>query len=583
MKTLSGALKSDLIDAAQRFLETMVVVDDHIRLSASVPPPSSGEGEKVLVSPGFQPRELVRAATDTESNEAEPLLLEDQPKDLSLPNPVSALDGETGPDRKDQPEELTPSVSAADKAVPMGDTFLAPLGDSIDMQALIRGAADQSLICSLIDPLAFGNDKAATALIKVLGKADICVFDWRIQGFEDGALTLDVLAALVEPVAPKRHRIFCIYSHYDDAEAAFKLIQERLGSQFKREGAKYVLKHQSILVVWLAKQRHDSQGSPERVGEEDLAKRLVETFALLRPGLIPLFAMKSLANVRRHTLSLIGRYSSEGDHGFVSDMALQDDPSVSDGQLAEALGDDLAILARSVFDEEWLSPAALEEWLRATDVKINEAELGIEDAPGWDEKLGMFAGIVRSSEKSIYRDVVAKILTSSSQNSLKAFAELLCCEFELDAKTAHLRPGTVVKNGDDVLVCVQPLCDSYIRGNTGSRPFPFVPLIQKRCEPHIAFKDGSKTNKVLFAQPKLYTLSYHTLTRTDGARVAAVNKVYLTEDGKQLSHLAVLRDSHSQRILALLGFDAGRVGLSESEFFRQKARERAPLTPVVNE
>jgi hypothetical protein len=523
MKKPTGVLKTELIEAARSFLETMVVVDDNIRL---VKPATPDESKPIVLKvPGYGPGASEGAKDGTEGLES-------------------------------------------------------PLGDDIDLHGLLRGAAAQRLICSLLDPLAFKKDEAVAALIPVLRKADICVLDWRIEGFDEGELALELLEALIDPAAPVRHRVFCIYSHFDQPEAAFKIVMDRLGNRFSREGTKFVLKHRNVVVLWLAKENIPSLlGSVAHVKEEALAEHLVESFALLRPGLIPLFAMKALANVRAQTLGILARYSEEGDRGFVAEMVLQSDSDTSDAQLAEAVGDDLAVLVRSVFDGEWLAPGVLLEWLNLADVKVDEATAALNplNVAGQVDggPLEWVANTIRSEESDAKaRQAIASVLAGSNERSLKIFAELMCCEIQIGGGSPHLKPGSLVKHGAKYLVCVQPLCDSYLRSGQDERRFPFVPLVEQQAEPHIAFRDGT-SNRVQYVRPKLFDLVFHRMKKNTPDRVEAVEGKYVSEgeNPETLEHVSILRTPHAQRILALLGFDAGRVGLSESEFYRKKARK----------
>lgn len=466
----------------------------------------------------------------------------------------------------------------------------------IDIQGIQRGASELGIMAALVHP------KDAHHM-DVLHRADICVLDWRIENDrQEGESALNVLEELLERTKQGGQQEICIYSLTPDFEAGVEKIYvrlDRLGLNPDRDGLKIM--HDKGIVVW---RRKYSTGGPEHYSSpEDLVKYLVDQFSSQHKGLVPILALYGLASVRDNVKVLLDRYCSEADAGYIFDRIALPFPHDVDSSLSEAIAEDTAVLILNALEHDPIDKELFEEWLNQNlcATGVNKEPLIVaqiyEPNPDFTASCKSIAracydGTKRVDDKEgsriepghglVNRDAKKLIerFRHSLEESANYWALLLSSELAMNADNVPLGPGCILRSKNEYLVCIQPACDSVRL----EKPTRF--LFQKMKVREFAVKiqgircvvgTVSKTTILDVKANAENLVTYYFNPDTVSHRVTLVNGKFCAVNhprwrvrGREFEFLGKLRFAHSQRLLQKFSDDAGRVGLSESEFHRLK-------------
>lgn len=227
----------------------------------------------------------------------------------------------------------------------------------------------------------------------------------------------------------------------------------------------------------------------------DLPAKLVTEFAALGAGLIPGVALAALAAVRHDTHRLLGTLNPRLDAAFLGHQLALPQPQ-------DAALDAVSLVAsemRSIFEEHevgrHVSLPILRLWLTSQlpsghkfgdlidptkTLTLEQVVTLLDRGLGTKERIGAMSEQIQQSKTHLQK--VAQLGTSVFCNTTAEASESVA-EFECRMMTQTfyskasriLTLGTIVRVGDQFLLCVQPNCDS-VRLPKGVSPFPFLPL-----------------------------------------------------------------------------------------------------------
>lgn len=531
---------------AGRFLQTVVVVDDRAFLSAA-------------------------QLSDDEESSAE----------LLPPGP-----------RGDSDESESSAARATGNARPY----------DLDAKVLNETFAKSGLVCTVLRPER--DEDISTAVLSVARRADIVVLDWRLNDHGERATDLIKQVHAQDLEAVERLRLIAVYTAEPDLEG----ICGTLGSALSEaKSAPEVLTEDSsgsvalmlgnTRIVFLEKGTADAY-QPNRLEEADLPNRLINEFATLAQGLLPMVILAAISAIRDETHRLIARLHGELDGAFLSHRFLIHYPEEAEEYIVDLIAAEIhAVLESHEVGENVAGAKAIQLYLQSQSADGREFSLPaksggeaqvvevekvmhlVREGLGGLQKLGSGgkdADLFRRIHHLLYRD------EQEGRDRHREFARLSSLKreaFRVGAIPPDWRPrlrlGSIVQGADRLLVCIQPVCDSVRL--TGRQPFMFAPLEEneKRFDIVVHRDDAGSMCLRIDARPhSIYMMSfgpsdachYPRAERDDDGRLFFESA---DEPPARLEWIADLRTPVAQRLIHHIATRLSRVGLEEFEWQRK--------------
>lgn len=529
-----------------------------------------------------------------------------------------------------------PEPEAGELAVDLGE--LDPL--AFDTEKIVEGFADIGMNCAVIAPSPNDEERDITRLEQLASRSDVVILDWMIRprGIDQGevrtgdrtslALLLDVLRRDLE-AGGSRLRLICVYTGERNLEEILDKIVSALEmqlapAQIERSGPRLTVG--SARIVLLGKEQRTPIPGSRPVPADQLPSEIVREFAqFAADGLLPEIALDALSAVRDQSHRLLRRFSGKLDPALLSHRSVTS-PAAAEQFALSLVGSELATIVAAANVTASLQDDRVE-------ILVNEALADRATAFYWDSSVGgpktlthdqaiiaLTRGIddkmhIQGTEKKLPPKVSrSPLLLSGESTSVRAEASKIDMEFSalsslardraFDGErvpTPELQLGSLLKlrsnpdsqitmrglesSSDDrececgasspvYLLCLQPLCDCV--RITEPRPFPLLPL-----RPSIE-SDG-KFDFVISAEGKYVPL------RKAGTKLAQMRLVEFRPDkerqvilagwvedgwqfedteGKIYEWLGSLRLDKAHKLLQNVVTAAGRIGIDEYEFFR---------------
>ena len=324
--------------------------------------------------------------------------------------------------------------------------------------------------------------------------------------------------------------------------------------------------------------------------------------------------MRGVANLRKNNRRILTRFHKDLDIAFLTHRAFLL-PDEAFGQIIPLLTDELHAVLEDTLGESPLGKATavkgiLDDWCDKHWKVNNDAELNIGDeANGLEFVKDVFCnGPDLQNDYSKFRSTKIPGLIDKkkhgspkwNENKCDKLAEYLLGDCEVDhchenlgflmsqrirydnsRRALHL--GVIVRELADkkrYLLCLQPVCDS-VRIEGESRAFIFCVLKEpedgKRFT-HCVMDGGGNVIKLEY-KPKVSGVFVSNFKGNYDAVYADKDKkdktdrfIFKDENGKDYEWIAELKTEHAQRAAEQFGRELSRVGLTESEWLRIKAK-----------
>jgi hypothetical protein len=473
----------------------------------------------------------------------------------------------------------------------------------LDPKEIIDAFARRGLVCSVLSPRE--NEDVAATLVPAAGRADLVIFDWVLNG-DNGETTMElirrVLAEEAQP-GPPRLRTIAIYTGQDALEDVARDVRKVLDAFYEDSPLAEVdggltMTRGPVRITILAKADVDLEEHLEQraTAVRDLPALMCREFAALSAGLVTGVALASLGALRSDTHRILKALSPELDPSYLGHRSALVDPPDSEQTLTDLVAEEL----RSVIDDHAVGANAnhlrIKRWLelRETEgrtlgrIKVDDTNLTLSDEDlltmlktglGGDSAFDAFVGRVTFNEKKL-RKVMKRATElfveepNDARRSDAALSELMAVRTRYSNPPRTLRLGTIVADGDDLFVCVQPVCDS-IRVRS-ARSFPFLPIRRvsdaKGADLMIAGVGSGNDSARLRIDIRPQAIRMIECAPTGGGVVAAENvdevPTFTTEQGRPLQWIAELKETFAQRVATELAHALGRIALDEHELMR---------------
>lgn len=573
-----SAIKEGLRTVAMRFLQTVVVVDDH--------------AYKPVVEAAVEPATL--------GENGDPSL------DV-LPTPLG--------------DEATSGAESG-----AADVGLEPDAEALDTEVIVETFADLGMACAVLAPRPDSQDDDTRRLTRLAHRADILILDWIIRpsaavenvhsGPAKGRTSLELLRAVLRADAEEgaRLRLVCIYTGSRELAWILNQIADEFSEEFP--GAKKQLDRNFIdlgnaRIVLLAKVGVQEVSGLPTVPARELPDRVVGEFAdFVTGGILPQLALSSLSALRDQAHRLLRRFNANLDPALISHRSITS-PVETEQFILSLVGDELASLVASanvtdaLADDEVLAAvnsrfvsrdhayawnafnAGAAEKRFVKDDAIKALTLGVE---GEKIRQGSGAKIAKNASRTPLlldglpdhvrkraRKIDLEFSALSSLSRDRAFDGEKLPPPELQLGSLILQsPRHAGEQGPEgrIWLCLQPLCDSARL--TKPTRFPFLPVIE--CDEksvgfdlvafsgeHRALKlDGLKFNRIEFFSfaPDLERSAVVASWRNDGWH-------FRDESAVDFAWLGNVRLDKSHKLINAVVGDAGRIGINEYEYLRR--------------
>lgn len=467
-------------NAARRFLQTVVVIDDQARFSPTSP---KQEVEETLK----QIRELGAEEKDEKAPEIDDFIPED-------------IVG------------LTPFDDT--------ETAITSVAQDLDAQSLISHFAKEGLVCAVLKPESGNLDDVFGNAISAAHRADVVIIDWQIleKPAEEGNYALGLIEKIIheDEKSGGRLRLFVIYTGETSVnEIAQKIqteINQRLNKNIILDAGKPVLSENSLRIVVLAKD--SSKALPEnKVSIDKLPERILEEFTYITQGLVTNTTVCALGVLRDETHSLLKKLHRGLDAPFLTHRTLIEHPSDAGTLLVSLISDEL----QSIMEQHGVSHQVkfemIKQWLEMSYPDLGDSsgqnsvppesslrkllEIGTkayETEGGELKNVGLTkANVYKKLTQILSRDREKKAAEQHNEEfaMLTTLRSMHIKEYQKD-EAPILTLGVILNKVNDVEVdgadtegpekvsywlCLRQTCDS-IRLPDGPVKFPLFPLVE---------------------------------------------------------------------------------------------------------
>jgi hypothetical protein len=486
------------------------------------------------------------------------------------------------------PEEVEPAEPAEPPHAP----------NALDAQALIGSFAARGLVCGVLLP--WKGDDASAATLAASRRADIVILDWQLG--DEGEKATEIIRTLIQEdaAAGGRLRMLAVYTASPDLEAVRAKVGDVLQDFEAVAGnsGTLALKAQHARIVFIRKGITSEVAGT--VAEPDLAGRLIDEFVELGRGLLANVALGSIASIRDETHRVLARFHPGLDAPFLTHRILLVTPEDAEGYAIDLLTSEFQSilqgrgLGRINAGREVIHSALKEvqaaggqfRLMSARNSTANPVVVSIDDlmklVDAGPEGLADIANVSgnKSAQAGLYQRVYL-LLSDNVPAGLAAHHEFARVSAHARERgsvdpewRARLDLGSIVRAGDEYLVCIQPTCDALRL--TEAAQFIFASLSVNGSEFDVVVKNAEGTDvclKLDAQASRIRTVSFAPDVETGAilSSGAAHDFKFTSVGDEAFVWICDLRTSFAQRFVHRIANNLSRIGLDEFEWQRRHA------------
>jgi len=493
--------------------------------------------------------------------------------------------------------------------------------DEVSFHDVQNSFAKKRIICSLYQPKKSASFGEQSEVYKLCSNADVIIVDWDLDD-PSGDKATTLVGSLVEQSRveiPQQLRLVLIYTLEVNLQSVADKIYDDLVKRLSKDdvavdpqsgGLVLTMKNARVVVLGKREDTTLTQFSDYWVPESDLATRTIREFSRLASGLLQGIVLRGIANLRKNNRRILTRFHKDLDIAFLTHRAFLL-PDEAFGQIIPLLTDELHAVLEDTLGESPLGQAQdvkkiLDDWCDNHLIINNDVELNIGDgANGLEFVKDVFCnGPYLQNDYSKFRgSKISKLIDNKEHEPPKwkkagcdKLAEYLrvdhCHEklgtlmsqrVKYDNSRRSLHLGVILRELADkerYLLCLQPICDS-VRMEGKSQAFVFCVLKEPKAGKPFTHcvMDGRGNVIKLEYKPKVSGVFVSNFKGNDDAVYADTDNtdntdrlIFKDEDVKKYEWIAQLKTEHAQRAAEQFGRELSRVGLTESEWLRIKAK-----------
>lgn len=498
----------------------------------------------------------------------------------------------------------------------------------LDMKALGETFMEREIVCAAYRPEV--GDEMINATIKAASTADIAIIDWQLEGEAGGSTRAkEIIAALLTNDADTgpRLRLIAIYTGQKDLQNLSKELLRYIHKVDALQGFAPLEDDATIIdgpfarVVFINKERTFGAIVGERkASEAELPEMLLQQYAYLACGILPSTAMVAIAEVRHATPHLLTVFHQGLDGAYVGHRAMIPVAEDAESFLRRLISEELdAVIETAGTVPHYAGKQAIEQWLE--NLEGNGHKFNSEDGRECSSELVKdILDHVSEDPENYEKSVLALIKEKAAGNGEKnkalyrEFAQLFypagehrgaLLEFSRlsnlkreDAPRSRfhddwvpiLTLGTIlrpiVKDGENhpgnvtpgqLLVCLQPRCDSVRIAPDNGRTFPFLLLTPDGDKYRFVLRSDGE-DRTYQGYPYLYNSALFDFAPKDvaepfiKAELCDGQFIFTDINGNTFEWVADMKDLQAQNVAGQIGARAASVGYDEHEWLRFKNR-----------
>jgi len=547
------------------------------------------------------------------------VLIDDRIYEKERGSVVSHLAKSPAGRRKPALKNATPSSDKSGKAIEKAAVPEEP--DEVSFHDLQNSFAKKRIICSLYQPKKRASFGKQSEVYKLCSTADVVIIDWDLHG-DAGEKATALVRILVEQSMqdiPHQLRLILIYTRDPNlggvANDIYESLVERGGEQSigvedGSEGLILMTDNSRVVILGRRSDTSLSQYSNFLVPESVLATRTINEFSRLAAGLLQGIILRGIAKIRENNRRILCRFHKDLDIAFLTHRSLSL-PDEAFGQIIPLLTDELHAVLEDTLGESPLGKAPavkgiLDDWCDKHWKVNNDPELNIGDgANGLEFVKDVFCN-GPAIKKNYSRVQGSKIpgLIKKRENEPPKWKEKGCnklaeyllgdCEVDhcheklsslmsqrvrYDNSRRALHLGVIVRELADkkrYLLCLQPVCDSVrMAGKNRAFLFCFLNKAMDDKPTHCVINESGKLIQLQY-KPKISNIFVSNFKGNNDTVCANKDEqsrfIFKGEGGKGYEWIAELKTEHAQDAAEQFGRELSRVGLTESEWLRIKAK-----------
>lgn len=473
--------------------------------------------------------------------------------------------------------------------------------------------AKKQIVCSLHQPQKKHTVGIESETYQLCACADIVIVDWDLYGDAGVKATLLVENLVTQSLIDDPHqlRLILIYTSeinlFDIANTLYEKLSksEKISSEIEYKEADQGLAFHTLnaRVVVLGKpgERMD-QFKPFEETEQGLADRAIKEYCNLAGGLLQGCILQGLAAIRKQSRKILSKFHSGLDPAFLThralglphEEALDHITPLLVAEIEAVLEDSLpnSLINNTVIsnwcNNGWKSSAHSSQFIpKGTDVRVFATDFctkGMGFIDGYTSEGGSdlektIKGLKKLDPKWPSADAPHfKTLTSFLSNDLSG-SDHRELSVVMSQRTSYGLPrrltlGTVVRETEGekrYLLCLQPVCDS-VRLKKEST-FIFCILEEAKGEKASLVVNDGKGFADLAYRPGIKQNCITLRFKPTKGVISANNLVFSDyPDSKAYQWIAQLKPKHAQRAVEQFARELSRVGLTESEWLRLRAK-----------
>lgn len=484
---------------------------------------------------------------------------------------------------------------------------------SFDAKEVSDSFAKANKICSIFAPQTEADIKASSLMIQ---NADCVVLDWWIdiepelgEGNDEedddvddirGKYTINMVKKIVASAGTDQTKLVVIYTGETDLIKVRKKIAESLHGMDFQQDQELRLFNNNICITIRSKKygdanqfEHTPELQPYVCAYENLPDLIISEFARFTYGLLPNFALASIASIRENSSKILGVFSKDLDPAYIYHRNMIPNHNDAKCLMAEIFGTAISELIESnkqIDLEQWLNPWA-DDALDNGDKNIvfndvtKKNQIETKEVPVNKETLKR----IISNPSGKWYEGIMDCQNHKYDKANKHMIGFLCLKGENEVLTNFkfaqltqnrnlfapnnvapiLTLGTVIKDcNNNYKICVQPACDCA-RIKKEGRHFLFLPVsVNEKEGIPIALED----NIIGFVDTHPYNIvSFIFQPQEEDHPVSAIienDKFVFRSVISSYQWITTLKSLYAQRIVEACSSQLSRVGLDMSEWMR---------------
>lgn len=479
-----------------------------------------------------------------------------------------------------------------------------PRKHRLDAKKVMDLFASKGMVCSVLRP---NKDEDPLRIIGGAAKrADVFMLDWEIHN-DDGETAIKIINSIIasDLKDSPRLRLILIYTGEDGIVRISEKIQDKCAG-LKIFGDNFTFSDGHLRIAVFAKEGANvPENLRGRVlSIEELPNRLSVEFAKITSGLVSNVVLEAISVLRDNTHLILGRLGHEIDPSYLAHRVLLPNPDDAMDHVVDIIGSEIHSILENYEVGNIANLDAIKKWLKDSNKETNfklhfsesTKEIDFETMilffkDGFDE--------VRKQINKNETEDSKKLGEKSFKNFTKTFCfdgqtpDELDCKFSMLTSLKNryegnsnpvLTLGTIIKENStagspEYWLCILPRCDC-VRFE-GKRNFFFLYLEQEKSNKKfdIVVLDENNTFVKLKINPKIYNcrFTHFEFEANESNQVHFIKEgndliLNTADKNKRFKWISEIKREHAQRIVNNFAFEISRIGLDESEWLRRWAK-----------